>query len=75
MDAASITSSTFTLKRPDGSTVAASVSYNATTRIATLQPSAALAPNTLYTARIETAVKAPDGMTLLAPVVWSFRTA
>jgi fibronectin type 3 domain-containing protein len=75
MDAATITGSSFRLERPDGSSVAATVSYDAATRVAKLAPSTSLAYATAYTARLTTAVTAADGAALAAPVAWSFTTA
>ena len=56
MTAASITSSTFTLRDPAGNAVAGVVSYNTTSRVATLNPSGnslALSGGTVYTATIQ----------------------
>jgi hypothetical protein len=72
MDAATITSSSFTLTPTGGSPVAATVSYSA--NVATLNPSAALANNTTYTAKLDTAIKAADGVALASAVTWSFTT-
>src|SRR5207248_9125910 len=46
MDATTITSSSFTLKAPNGSTVPATVTYNSAANTATLTPTAALANST-----------------------------
>jgi hypothetical protein len=71
MNAATITSSTFTLKQ--GSTnVAGSVTYSGTT--ATFTPSAALTANTVYTASITTGAKDAAGNSLAAAYTWSFTT-
>jgi hypothetical protein len=75
MDASTITATSFTLARPDASLVAATVSYNATTNVATLTPSAALATSTTYTANLATTVKASDGVALASAVTWTFTTA
>src|SRR5438132_1446681 len=56
MDASTITSSSFTLTPAGGSPVAASVALSGNT--ATLTPSAVLANNTIYTAKLDTTVKA-----------------
>ena len=61
------------LTGPSG-TVAASVAYNATTRTATLTPSAALAFSTSYTATLSTAIRGTDGKPLANAVTWSFTT-
>jgi hypothetical protein len=78
MNAATITTSTFTVRNPGGSVVAATVSYNATTNVATLTPTAALAPSTTYTATVTggaSGVKDLAGNALVSDVVWSFVTA
>ncbi|WP_433613951.1 DUF4082 domain-containing protein [Dactylosporangium sp. CA-139114] len=66
------TSLQFTLSAPGGATVPAAVSYNNTTRVATLQPNSVLAPSTAYQA----SVKASDawGTAMASPTVWSFTT-
>ncbi len=67
---------TFTLKA--GTTaVAATVTYDAATRIATLRPTAALAANTRYTAALTGGASAIRTMagTPLANVSWTFTTA
>jgi hypothetical protein len=75
MNAASITPSSFTLSPTAGSPVAATVAYNGTTNVATLQPAAPLALGTTYTARLETTIVAADGAALAQAVTWSFTTA
>ena len=75
LDPATVTASSFTLQRPDGSTVPATVSYDDSTRTATLTPTGDLAFSTLYTARLTTAITAVDGVPLAAPHSWSFTTA
>jgi hypothetical protein len=74
MDSTTITSSSFTLTGPSGA-VAATVAYDSTSNKATLTPSAALAANTTYTAKLDTTVAASDGTPLPAPYTWSFTTA
>src|SRR3989441_896987 len=76
MNAASITTSTFRL-RAAGSTadVPATVTVNAAGTLATLTPSSPLAAGTVYTARIAATVADPAGITLVAPLIWSFTTA
>src|SRR5207245_2289709 len=73
MDASTLTASSCTLSGTGGA-VAASVRYNAATLTATLTPSASLANNTLYTAALDTTVKAADGVALASAVSWSFTT-
>jgi hypothetical protein len=50
------------------------VSYNATTRVATLNPSADLAANTQYTATLTSGIRSAAG-TPLANTSWTFTTA
>jgi len=77
MNASTITTSTFVLRNPGGNVVASTVSYNAGTNVATLTPSAPLAPSTTYTATITGAVsgvKDLAGNALASDFVWSFAT-
>jgi hypothetical protein len=67
---------TFALRDPGGATVPAAVSYNATTRTATLNPSANLAADTRYTATLTggtTAIRDRAGNPV-ATSTWSFTT-
>src|SRR5208282_2920375 len=64
----------FTLTGSSGSPVAASVSYNSSADTATLTPSSALAAGTTYTATVS-GVQNNAGVTMSAPVSWSFSTA
>jgi LysM repeat protein len=64
---------TFTLTGASGQ-VAASVSYNTTTRVATLVPSAPLAEGTTYTVALGDTVSDIAG-NFLGPVNWTFTTA
>ncbi len=65
----------FTLRNTaSNALVGAVVSYNATTRVATLNPNANLAAGTQYTARLLTGVTDASGNPL-APVTWTFTTA
>ena len=76
MDPATLTTSSFTLApAAGGAAVAATVTYDSVSKTATLQPTAALAASTDYTARVDVAVKASDGTALAAPVTWTFTTA
>ncbi len=71
-----VSATTVTLRSPAGTTVAAVVSYNATTRVATLNPNANLARNTVYTVTLTggaTAIRDTQGAGL-ATTTWSFRT-
>ena len=53
MNAATINSSTFQLRNPSGALVGATVTYNATTRVATLTPTAKLAVGATYQATVK----------------------
>lgn len=79
MDAATVNGGTFTLYRQGSSAaVAASVSYDASTRRAALRPSANLASAATYTATIKggaSGAKDLAGNALGADRVWSFTTA
>ena len=77
MTASTISSSTLLLRTTAGASVAATVSYNATTRTATVTPTAALASNTSYTLTIKggsAGVKDSAGNALVADVTSSFTT-
>ena len=76
MDAATLTSATFFLKKTGGSPLPATVVYNGETKTATLDPSAALEAGVTYSATLSAAVKSQTGQALSgAPKVWSFTTA
>jgi hypothetical protein len=79
MDAATISGTTFALRDAAGQLVAATVSYNASTRTATLAPSTALTPGASYTATVigganDPRVKDVAGNALAASVSWAFST-
>jgi hypothetical protein len=76
MNANTMKGTTFTLKVGTTS-VGAVVSYSATTRKATLNPNATLAPNTTYTATVRggtTGVKNAQGDPMFASKTWKFKT-
>jgi len=79
MDAATVAAGSFTLLRQGAaSPVAAAVTYDATSRGATLAPASALAGSTTYTATVKggaEGVKDPAGNALAADKTWSFTTA
>ena len=80
MDPGSIGSSSFELRDSANALVAASVSYNAATRVATLNPTPTLAGLATYTARVrggatDPRVKDAAGNALAADSLWSFTTA
>lgn len=70
MNAATITSANFYLNNG----VTGSVSYDWTTKTATLTPSTSLAPNTLYTATITTGVTDAAGNHMTSTKTWNFTT-
>lgn len=78
MDATTITTSTFELLDPNSLVVSGAVSYNASTKTATLQPAAALAASTTYTGMVvggSGGVKDSNENPMAANFSWSFTTA
>ena len=75
MSAATLTPTSFTLACPAGTPVAAAVSYDAATRVATLTPTVVLPPSTLCVATVTTAAQDTTGIALTSNFVWSFMTA
>ena len=78
MDASTITGSTFQLVDSSSLLVNATVSYNASTQTAVLQPAAVLAYNTSYTATVTggpTGVKDASGNAMASNLTWTFTTA
>jgi len=75
MKAASLTTSSFSVNCPTGSPVAASVSYDVATMMATLTPAAPLPPTTTCTATVSAAVMDTTDVPLAGAFVWSFVTA
>ena len=74
MNAATITTSTFTVSGPGPTAVTGTVAYNASTQIATFTPTSALTASTTYTATITTGAKDVAGNGLASSHVWSFTT-
>jgi methionine-rich copper-binding protein CopC len=77
MSASTIGAATFELRDPANNLVAAAVSYNSTTRVATLNPTPTLAALTTYTVRVlggAAGVKDATGNALAATVTWTFTT-
>ncbi len=72
MDSSTLSISTFTLGAP-GHAVNGTVSYTGAT--ATFTPSAALASNTIFTAKITTGAKDLAGNSIAADDTWQFTTA
>ncbi|MEF7616706.1 N,N-dimethylformamidase beta subunit family domain-containing protein [Aquincola sp. MAHUQ-54] len=79
MTASTITATTIELFNPSGAKVSATVTYNASTRTATLNPASTLAAQARYTARVrggstDPRVKDAAGNALQSTATWSFRT-
>jgi hypothetical protein len=75
--AATIGGATFELRDPANNLVAAAVSYDSATRVATLNPTPTLAALTTYTARVvggAAGVKDVAGNPLAATATWTFTT-
>jgi Domain of unknown function (DUF4082)/Bacterial Ig-like domain len=76
MTGASITTATFELRDQNNTLVPAAVSYNAATRVATLNPTANLPAGLSYTATVRsgpTGVKDASGNPMAADAVWFFK--
>lgn len=74
MDPATITGANFTVTGPGAASVAGTVAYDGTARLATFTPSSDLAANTIFTATMSTGVKDLAGNALAANTAWSFTT-
>ncbi len=80
MNAATITTTSFLLRNPANQVIPASVTYNSSTRTATLDPTSALAYLTTYTAVVkggatDPRVKDTANNALASDYTWSFTTA
>jgi len=75
MDPSTITIASFLVTAPGPAAVLGSVSYNASTRMATFVPSFALADGTSYFATVTTAAKDIAGNSLASNKVWNFTSA
>ncbi len=75
MTASTINAASFTLTGPGATAVPGSVSYNATTYVATFTPTSALALGAAYTATVTTAVTDVAGNALAANYAWHFTTS
>jgi glucuronoarabinoxylan endo-1,4-beta-xylanase len=74
MNAATLTTSTFTLTATGSPVTTGTVAYNTGTQTATFTPSAALAPNTAYTATVTTGAQGATGAALASNYTWTFTT-
>lgn len=70
---AGLSTSSYTLKNSGGATLAAAVSWNAATRVATLNPAANFAADARYTASLTAAIRDLAGNTLV-PTSFAFTT-
>ena len=68
-----VTGTSFTLTTPGGPSVPAAVTYSATTRVATLNPTATLDPDTKYTVTLSSAITDKAG-NALNTTTWTFVT-
>ncbi|MBG6185419.1 Ca2+-binding RTX toxin-like protein, partial [Arthrobacter sp. CAN_A214] len=68
-----VSTTTMRLTNPAGGTVSAAVTYNAATRVATLDPAFGLASNSRYTVTLTSGIRDTFGVAL-APVTWTFTT-
>jgi len=75
MKASTIDTTTFTLTGPGTTPVAGTVTYVASSDVATFTPNSPLALNTLYTATITTGAQDLAGDPLASDYVWSFTTS
>ena len=73
MDAASLTTATFTLAGPGGAAVEGAVTYSGVTGL--FKPAADLAPSTTYTATIHAGVKTAAGVAMAESFSWKVTTA
>ena len=74
MNAATLTTSTFTLTATGFPVTTGTVAYNTGTQTATFTPSPALAPSTTYTATITTGAQGATGAALASNYTWTFTT-
>jgi methionine-rich copper-binding protein CopC len=80
LDLSTVGTTTFELRDSAGNAIAATVNYDATTRVATLHPSSALTASTTYSATVrggttDPRVKDAAGNALATPYSWSFTTS
>lgn len=74
MDAATLTTTTFTLACPAGTAIGGGVVYLPSSRVAVFTPNAALPISTTCTATITTGAKDATGVALASAFVWQFQT-
>jgi len=69
-----VNASSFTVACPSGTPVVATITYDATSRIATLQHAAAFPISTTCVAKVSTAAQDTAGIALATDYAWSFTT-
>ncbi|HEY3183008.1 MAG TPA: Ig-like domain-containing protein [Gaiellaceae bacterium] len=74
LDPATVTGSTVTLRRSNGTLVPAAVAYDAAAKSIVLTPTSPLDELTTFTAQISTDVRGAAGTPLAGAVSWTFRT-
>jgi hypothetical protein len=74
MNAATLTTTTFTLTGPSGTVVPGVVTYNTGTNTATFTPTGSLLVSSTYVATITTGAQSTAGLGLVSNYVWTFRT-
>ncbi|MDP3516474.1 MAG: Ig-like domain-containing protein [Pseudohongiella sp.] len=74
MNPATLTASSFSLACPMSTPIAGTVSYAATTNVATLALGRTLPGNTVCTATVAASVSDTTGNTIVNPYVWTFTT-
>ncbi|MEZ0227206.1 MAG: Ig-like domain-containing protein, partial [Planctomycetota bacterium] len=74
LDPATLTTLTFKVTGPSAVTIAGTVAYDASSRLATFRPKANLASNAQFTATIKTGVKDLAGNALASDYIWTFAT-
>lgn len=70
-----VTARSFTLRTKSGKAVAARVTYNSRTRVATLNPTRTLAANTTFVVTLSSAIKATSVAKALPVTRWNFATS
>jgi hypothetical protein len=70
MDPATINTTTFTLKGPDGESVARTVTYEKDLNLARFTPQTPLSYSTSYIATLTTGIKDLTGNTFKSPYTW-----
>lgn len=75
IDTSTLSSLTYMVKDSCGNSVLGSITYDASTKVATFKPDANLAYSTTYTATVTNAIKDIAGNNMAASKSWSFTTS